>query len=73
MGLDLWFREDVARILAATDETMRASQAATVRNQDYQQGFQDALRALAVAFGVAAPSAPAPRMRVLEVEAGDRQ
>ena len=56
MGLDLWFREDVARILACTQETMRASQAATVVNEDYQQGFVDALRSVAVAFGVVAPS-----------------
>ena len=25
MGLDLWFREDVARILASTQETMLAT------------------------------------------------
>jgi hypothetical protein len=55
MGLDLWFREDVARILASTQETMQASQAATIVNEDYQQGFVDALRAVAVAFGVASP------------------
>ena len=63
MALDLWFREDVARILASTDETMRASTAgwshvsprlATV----YQQGFVDALRAVGIAFGVAAPTLP---------------
>jgi hypothetical protein len=73
-GLDLWFREDVARILAATLEAMRSSQAATIINEDYQQGFGDALHAVAVAFGVAAPSqwsagrlpAPASRGRVIE-------
>ena len=57
MGLDLWFAEDVARILAATQETMQASQAASIVNEDYQQGFVDALRAVAVAFGVASPRA----------------
>lgn len=56
MGLDLWFQEDVARILASTQETMRASQAEGGVNEDYQQGFVDALRAVAVAFGVAQPS-----------------
>ena len=64
MGLDLWFQEDVARILAATHETMeaslRASQTVSSEGQRltdaYQQGFVDALRALAVAFGVVAPS-----------------
>lgn len=60
MGLDLWFREDVARILASTHETMAASLgAATPVDAEaadaYRQGFNDALRALAVAFGVAAP------------------
>ncbi len=57
MGLDLWFREDVARILASTHEAMRASTVATsptgsVVTDAYQQGFVDALRAVAVAFGV---------------------
>jgi hypothetical protein len=73
VGLDLWFREDVARILAATQETMQSSQAATVINEDYQLGFRDALRAVAVAFGVVAPSPVAPpglsrRMQVLDMD-----
>ena len=58
MGLDLWFREDVARILASAQETMVASQAASGVNEDYQQGFVDALRAVAIAFGVARPGQP---------------
>jgi hypothetical protein len=66
MGLDLWFQQDVARILAATHETMRSSMgAATPRDasmqtialaESYRRGFGDALRAVAVAFGVAAPT-----------------
>jgi hypothetical protein len=60
MGLDLWFQDDVRRILAATHETMVASmRAAPPLNLEtaeaYQQGFGDALRAVAVAFGVTAP------------------
>ena len=60
MGLDLWFREDVARILASTHETMAASMRAAPplhpeTAESYQQGFVDALRAVAVAFGVAVP------------------
>ena len=60
MGLDLWFREDVARILASTHETLRASAGAVApldeeRAAAYQQGFEDALRAVAVAFGVLGP------------------
>ena len=64
MGLDLWFREDVARILAATQETMRASMAATPTHDAeaaaYQQGFADAVRSMALAFGVAAAPPGAP-------------
>ena len=41
MGLDVWFRDDVARMLAAA----------------YHQGFEDALRAMAVAFGLLRPGA----------------
>jgi hypothetical protein len=60
MGLDLWFREDVARILASTHETLQASAGAVApldeeRAGAYHQGFEDALRAVAVAFGVLGP------------------
>jgi hypothetical protein len=63
MALDLWFRDDVARILQATHETM-CSTAAVVgqgaagdaggreRAAGYRQGFGAALRAVATAFGV---------------------
>jgi hypothetical protein len=61
MGLDLWFREDVARILASSHETMTGLVSAVSSldpevSDAYQRGFVDALRAVAVAFGVAAPS-----------------
>jgi hypothetical protein len=57
MGLDIWFREDVARILAAACETRRSTaRAAPPLDPDwaeaYGQGFDDALAALAVAFGL---------------------
>lgn len=57
MGLDLWFREDVTRILLSAQETLMASREAlapvSVEAADaYQQGFVDALRAVGVAFGV---------------------
>ncbi len=68
MGLDLWFREDVARILASTQETMRASQAASGVNEAYQQGFVDALRSVAVAFGVTAPRGPVHRRAPRQVQ-----
>jgi hypothetical protein len=59
-GLDLGFQEDVARILASTHETMVTStNAIPTLDPDlaaaYQRGFADALRAVAVAFGVAIP------------------
>ena len=63
MALDLWFREDISRILASTHETMRASVGALPAldpelSETYRQGFVDALRAIAIAFGVVAPSEP---------------
>jgi hypothetical protein len=65
MGLDLWFREDIARLLASAQETLRASAGALspVRSESaaaYQQGFNDALRAVGIAFGVAVPAPPTP-------------
>jgi hypothetical protein len=62
MGLDLWFREDVARILASTGEAIYAStRAASAAHGPhpgdlmaaYQQGVEDALRAVGLAFGLA--------------------
>ncbi|MBN1658278.1 MAG: hypothetical protein JXA93_07755 [Anaerolineae bacterium] len=60
VGLDVWFREDVARILASTQETMAATRGGAPaldpdRADAYQQGFTDALRVVAVAFGLVAP------------------
>lgn len=66
MTLDLWFREDVARILAATHEAMTSTQAATsVREvaytEAYRRGYEDALRTVGVAFGVMLPRGVAAR------------
>jgi len=84
-GLDLWFPDDVRRTLcvASTHETMAASmRAAPPLNPEtaaaYQQGFQDALRAVGVAFGVALPRcsastqlpAPTSVARTIDAEAG---
>ena len=60
MALDLWFRDDVMRILASTHETMRASTAAlpsasSEATDAYRQGFLDALRAVGIAFGIVPP------------------
>jgi hypothetical protein len=62
MGLDLWFREDVMRILASTYETMRASLSVAApegvgRTDAYERGFTDALRTVALAFGLASLTA----------------
>lgn len=61
MPLDLWFREDVARILASAWETMRSSLAGRSpadpeQDDAYRQGFEDALRSVGIAFGIATPS-----------------
>jgi hypothetical protein len=69
-GLDLWFQQDVARILASTHEAMAASMRATApldaeMAQIYQQGFWDALQAVAVAFGVAGPNRDGSGMRAM--------
>ncbi len=47
MALDLWFREDVSRILASTHEAMRASMGALPSldpelAETYRRGFSDA-------------------------------
>jgi hypothetical protein len=73
MGLDLWFRADVARILQAAHEAMcstaavmgdavaegnRAGDAGNwERAAGYRQGFGAALRAVAMAFGLTEPGA----------------
>jgi hypothetical protein len=76
MGLDLWFRDDVTRILAAAHETMQASTGAVAPLDveaalAYRRGFVDALRAVGVAFGVATPTAGDQASRV-ETLAADR-
>jgi hypothetical protein len=68
MGLDLWFREDIVRILASTQETMRSSISASqpldvAVAESYRDGFDDALRSVAVAFGICAPTPQGTRGR----------
>lgn len=74
----MWFREDVARILASAHDTMMSSLAAVASAdaemaQAYRRGFVDALRAVAIAFGLGASgergAAPAGRATdVLDIE-----
>lgn len=52
MGLDLWFRKDIARALAAAHEGMVRAGV----NDEYRRGFEDALRVLAVNFGAVPPT-----------------
>jgi len=69
MGLDLWFREDVARILASTWEAMRSAQMMNGRtNVDYQRGVEDTLRALGLAFGLVQPGSSSTRPRLHDRE-----
>lgn len=64
MGLDLWFKQDVARILASQAQT-----AARYPGKEYKEGYLDALSDLAVAFGLAAPQAGSgPGWDVIEAE-----
>lgn len=61
MALDLWYKEDVARILAGAQEVMTAALGANQASDELQverycQGFSDAIRAVAVIFGVAVPT-----------------
>lgn len=65
MALSVWFHDDVRRILAATHETMRTAMAAAPPLDPeaaaaYQQGFGDAVRAMAIAFGVRPGSGASP-------------
>lgn len=64
MGLSVWYREDVARILASIVHTQVSTLAAIPsRDQEltdtYQRGYADAVVAMAIAFGVAVPSGAA--------------
>lgn len=73
-GLDVWFADDVTRILASAHETLTASLRGAPpldveMAEVYQQGFVDALRAVAIAFGVAVPKRKSPTIRnVTQVE-----
>ena len=58
MGLDIYFREDIANALAATEEAATAvgKYSDSERAEAYLAGWRDALRTLATFFGVALPS-----------------
>jgi hypothetical protein len=57
MNLDVWFSEDVVRILLSIHGTMQnATRAVPASNPrlaaSYQRGFEDALISVASAFGI---------------------
>jgi len=56
MGLDIFFKEDVIRILAgirqAATQGINAAGIQTKESQEYHQGYIDALDSVATAFGV---------------------
>ena len=52
-GLKPYFKDDLERIMKSTFYT--AQQSGANQNQDYWEGFQAALKALAIAVGIALP------------------
>ncbi len=58
MGLDVWFREDVARVLRAARVAGREAQAGpdgqimSKRQSDYWRGYEAALATIGTAFGL---------------------
>jgi hypothetical protein len=57
MGLDLWFREDLQRILASKVQAV-----CRVGISEYRQGYLDCIRDLAVEFGIATGQARPPEL-----------
>ena len=61
MAINCWFSQDVARILAslhqASVDTANAADMCSGNIIEYRRGYDDALHAVAVAFGLAEPKA----------------
>lgn len=64
MSLDVWFQQDIKRTLLAIHQshrdTARAVSAFTGESSEtvaYRAGFNDALRAVAIAHGIVKPTA----------------
>lgn len=62
MSLDVWFKDDIRNTLLALNETSHDTHAQVVAlcgesasARSYRSGYGDALRAVAIAFGVAIP------------------
>lgn len=56
MGLQIWFREDIENSLRAVYTVMQATAATAsednAHSEDYCRGFEDALKCVAMSFGV---------------------
>lgn len=77
MGLELWFPEDVTRILsAAFEQQQNTARAMPALDGEYaaayQRGFVDALLAVSVAFGIRIPSATRQPERPTTIDNGWR-
>ena len=65
MSLDVWFQRDIKHTLLALNQTsldtvarIAALSADRHEAQIYRAGYGDALRAVAIAFGIATPATP---------------
>jgi len=80
MGLDIWFKEDIANALIAADEAASATAAALSevtndpeRLRTYREGYRAALTTLALAFGISPLAVmTAPEEKRLRPEASSR-
>ena len=77
MSLDVWFKDDIRNTLIALDLASAASATQSVSGPRanhaarlYREGFQDAVKAVAVAFGIHLPVKPSEplinRLRLTE-------
>lgn len=64
MSLDVWFKDDIRNTLLALNETSHDTHAQLVAlcgesalARSYRSGYGDALRAVAIAFGISVPRA----------------
>ena len=66
MALDLWFRDDVRRILS-----MAAQGAARHPADDWRDGYMAAIADLAIAFGLATPAGTSSALTSWPMAAND--
>jgi hypothetical protein len=68
MGLDIWFKDDIKNILLGVElaNARLATHYSNAEVRAYRQGFQAALAAAAVSFGICPPG-------IVEVDSLDAQ